>query len=159
MVRGWLARARYKKRLFETQETSQYFKRQELLETVQKGQNYDPLSKPRKHVEYQYSTGALYRGEMRGGFRDGRGLMVWPDKASYDGEWKEGYACGQGVFFHADGDVYDGGWLNNKCKGYGTYTNKNGACYKGYWKNDTQCGTGTETWPEGSKYNGMYVDG
>ena len=53
---------------------------------------------------------------MRGGFRDGRGTMTWPDGAKYEGEWKIGYACGSGAFFHADGDIYDGQWNNNKCK-------------------------------------------
>ena len=31
---------------------------------------------------------------MRGGFREGYGVMTWEDGAKYEGNWKEGYACG-----------------------------------------------------------------
>ena len=59
-------------------------------------------------VEYKYKTGAIYKGYMKGGFRDGKGIMIWPDKAKYDGEWKEGFASGNGKFYHADGGTYNG---------------------------------------------------
>ena len=72
-----------------------YFKREELFETLQNtNQVYDP-SQPLTTVRYIYnSTGAVYEGQMRGGFRDGRGVMTWQDNAKYDGEWKMGYAFG-----------------------------------------------------------------
>ena len=115
-----------------------YFKREELFETLKnQDQKFDP-NMPVKEVRYNYqSTGSHYEGQMKGGFRDGKGVMTWADNAKYDGEWKMGYASGNGIFYHADGDVYDGAWNNNKCNGYGVYTNKKGARYEGYWKNDT----------------------
>jgi hypothetical protein len=86
-----------------------YFKREELFETIQNtAQKYDP-SLPLDNTRYVYqSTGAVYQGQMRGGFRDGKGTMTWADGAKYEGEWKMGYACGNGKFLHADGDVYEG---------------------------------------------------
>ena len=45
-------------------------------------------------MKYVYKTGAVYEGEMRGGFRDGRGKMTWSDQAYYEGEWSMGYASG-----------------------------------------------------------------
>ena len=118
-----------------------YFKREELYETLKnKDQAFDQ-SLPQTHTRYTYqSTGAVYEGQMRGGFRDGQGVMTWSDGAKYEGEWKMGFACGQGIFHHADGDIYDGQWQSNKCNGHGVYTNKKGAKYEGSWKNDTQSG-------------------
>lgn len=86
-----------------------YFKREELFETIQNNaQKYDP-SLPLDNTRYVYqSTGAVFLGQMRGGFRDGKGTMTWADGAKYEGEWKMGYACGNGKFLHADGDVYEG---------------------------------------------------
>lgn len=37
-----------------------------------------------KTIKYQ-CTGATYTGNMRGGFRDGKGVMKWADGAYYDG--------------------------------------------------------------------------
>jgi len=70
-----------------------YFKREEMMETITQGQQYHANS-PFKAVKYEYSTGAVYEGQMKGGFRDGKGTMTWPDGASYSGQWKEGFANG-----------------------------------------------------------------
>lgn len=113
-----------------------YFKREELLETVNQNEKYDK-TKPLKKVKHIYKcSGAVYEGEMRCGFREGYGKMTWTDGASYEGQWLEGFANGKGKFNHHYGDQYDGNWKNNKCHGYGTYTNKKGALYKGNWNND-----------------------
>lgn len=46
-----------------------YFKKEELLETLQKGQKYDPKGKiEQKTIDYA-TTGSLYEGGMRGGLR------------------------------------------------------------------------------------------
>ena len=118
-----------------------YFKREEFYETLQnKDQNFNAQA-PVQAVNYKYKcTGSTYEGQMKGGFRHGRGTMEWTDSAKYEGDWQMGYACGKGTFYHADGDIYEGIWNNNKCNGYGVYTNKKGARYEGYWKNDTQSG-------------------
>ena len=139
LVRGFLQRRKYRVMTNKIHMTNGiYFKREELFETLQnKDQKYDQ-SLPQKTTRYVYkSTGASYDGQMRGGFRDGRGTMTWSDGAKYEGEWKMGYASGSGTFHHADGDIYDGHWESNKCNGYGVYTNKKGAKYEGSWKNDT----------------------
>ena len=106
-----------------------YFKQEEHDETAM-GQQYDK-SLPLEHREHTYKTGAVYQGNMRGGFRDGKGTMTWPDKARYEGDWKQGQASGSGKFFHADGGVYTGQFSENKCKGYGIYKNQQGSKYEG----------------------------
>ena len=89
-----------------------YFKREEMYETLHnQGQRYNP-DEPLRDVNYNYKNNSNYKGQMRGGFREGDGIMTWEDGAKYDGQWKEGYACGQGIFHHADGDKY--WYLNGK---------------------------------------------
>jgi hypothetical protein len=62
-------------------------------------------------------TGAVYTGQMKGGFRHGKGKMVWKDNSQYDGNWVMGMASGQGKFIYASGDEYEGNWYNNKAHG------------------------------------------
>ena len=57
-----------------------------------------------------YKSGGVYSGEMRGGFRDGEGLMEWKDGAKYEGNFSFGQPFGLGVFTYPDGDVFRGHW-------------------------------------------------
>lgn len=160
LVRGYRERKKYKQLQVEMQiKHTQYFKKEELFETLQPGQKYNPNAPvEQKTIQYK-TTGSVYQGGMRGGLRHGFGKMTWADGASYQGDWADGFAQGQGTFIHKDGDSYEGEWKNNKCFGYGKYINKNGATYVGMWKNDLQSGQGEEVWPEGSRYKGTYEDG
>lgn len=117
-----------------------YFKKEELMETLRKGQKYNSKGKIEQKTITYASTGSVYEGGMRGGLRQGFGKMTWADGACYQGDWSDGFAQGNGTFFHKDGDQYEGEWRNNKCFGYGKYINKNGATYVGNWKNDLQSG-------------------
>lgn len=112
---------------------SKYFKNDESRETL-KG-----IFKDSDQIVYRvhtYKTGAVYKGQWKGGLRHGQGSMQWPDNAKYEGQWEYNQACGYGTFYHADGDVYEGQWQTNKCNGKGVYTNVNGAKYDGDWKED-----------------------
>lgn len=92
-----------------------YLKPEEARETL----SNKPLESKRvpKPVAHQYSNGATYKGEWRGGFRDGKGKMTWPDGASYEGDWELGKANGKGKFIHTDGDMYEGEWRNDRAFG------------------------------------------
>ena len=115
----------------------QYFKKEELMETINSGGKYDPNAPLiKKEITYK-CTGSVYSGEMQGGFRHGMGKMKWQDGACYEGYWNQGFAQGKGIFYHKDGDTYDGEWKSNKCNGFGIYVNKvKDATYEGFWKND-----------------------
>ena len=54
--------------------------------------------------------GGVYSGEWLGGFRDGRGLMVWKDGSKYEGNFSFGRPWLSGKFTYYDGDVYEGEW-------------------------------------------------
>ena len=83
-----------------------YFLEEEFWETIQRGVVFKESQKLVKK-EYEYKcTGAKYIGEWKGGFRNGKGTMIWKDGAKYEGEWVLGRANGQGVFTHLKGEVY-----------------------------------------------------
>ena len=85
-----------------------YFTQAEFWETLTKKKKYKP-DRQRKYKEYTYKcSGAVYKGEWKGGFRDGYGYIKWPDGAQYNGEWLDNRAHGYGKFIHAIGDIYDG---------------------------------------------------
>lgn len=108
-----------------------YFLDEEFFETVSKTQKYNSKAKlTRKDYTYKCS-GSEYKGEWRGGFRHGQGVMVWGDGAKYEGQWELGKASGRGVFTHTKGEIYSGEWRNDKAHGQGTYIHNNGARYEG----------------------------
>ena len=133
MVRGFLARQRYREMLSDGEKGSKYFKRRESLETCRAVL----LKKELSYAVKTYSTGACYSGQMLGeALRHGTGCMVWTDTAQYQGDWDYNQASGKGKFKHADGDTYEGEWFNNKANGKGIYLNAKGAKYTGTWKDD-----------------------
>ena len=108
LVRGYLQRKKYRVLVDKVNTAAGiYFKKEELFETLKTNEKYNPKA-ALKTVKHTYSTGAVYEGQMRGGFREGKGKMTWVDGGKYDGEWKMGFACGKGTFHHADEDVYEG---------------------------------------------------
>jgi len=83
------------------------------------------LSKKSKLPHYReetnskmYNHGGIYSGELRGGFRDGLGIMKWKDGAIYNGNWSFGRPAGQGKFIFPDGDSYEGKWTYYFSKGF-----------------------------------------
>ena len=71
----------------QTQSNGAYFKREEHYETINENDKFNPSEIQETRVK-NYTTGATYDGQWRGGFRDGEGTMTWADGAKYQGEWK-----------------------------------------------------------------------
>jgi len=65
MIRGWLERRKFRAFEYEmTMSMGQYFKKEELMETIQKGVKHDPNAPiVKKEITYQ-STGSTYTGDM-----------------------------------------------------------------------------------------------
>jgi hypothetical protein len=99
---------------------SRYFTLDESRETLTSNK-YDPNLPREERPLYKFKSGATYKGEWKGGFRDGFGEQHWPDGARYIGEWKDNRAHGQGKFIHVDKDEYEGEWANDKANGRGVY--------------------------------------
>ncbi len=85
-----------------------YFTDEEFRETLRKNTIYYPNAKL-EIKDYHYKcTNSTYNGEWRGGFRQGYGVMKWPDGAMYEGTFDFGRANGQGKFTHLKGEIYEG---------------------------------------------------
>ncbi|CDW79131.1 UNKNOWN [Stylonychia lemnae] len=148
---------------------TKYFTRQELRETIKPSKLHSLQyileekgtinKKNQTKPPYKYKNGAIYVGQWKGGFRDGKGRMDWPDGASYDGEWVLGYAQGLGIFSDELGNTYVGQFIMSMAHGRGEYTNTEGSVYDGQWRFDKQEGYGIEKLASGSIFQGNYQAG
>lgn len=87
LVRGWLDRRKYRIIAMTTQVQTRYFKKDEAMETLVRGEKYDDKGAITT-AKYTYTTNAQYDGQWLGGLRHGKGVMQWPDGARYDGLWQ-----------------------------------------------------------------------
>lgn len=54
-------------------------------------EKHDPVHYPKEK--------AIYKGEVKGGVREGRGMQIWKDGTVYMGEWKSDRINGKGMMF------------------------------------------------------------
>ncbi|TNV79733.1 hypothetical protein FGO68_gene665 [Halteria grandinella] len=161
-IQSWYRTYRAKREYVTRQSDSsrrKYFTLAEFWETISPVRVYAKQNIQVRSYSYQ-STGAQYYGQWLGGFREGQGVMTWPDGARYEGGWHLNRAHGHGKFTHVVGDIYEGAWYRDKACGHGTYTSATtGGTYNGTWHNDFQHGSGLEHWQDGSSYHGDFAFG
>lgn len=68
---------------------------------------------------------SIYSGTIRGGKKNGYGVLSWPDGGKYDGEWKNNKRDGKGTWISAEGEKCEGVWHNQRMVGQGK-TKKDG---------------------------------
>lgn len=107
-VRKLLSQVRLKNFLRVSKPKFPYFSLEEVKETLSttsRGQ----LNLERK-PPYKYKSGGVYKGEWKGGFREGYGVMQYQDGARYEGSWEWGRPYGMGRFITSDGEQFTGIW-------------------------------------------------
>lgn len=109
---------------------------------------------PGNPSDYDY-----YRGEIRNGEPNGRGLLVYKNRDRYEGQFRNGMPDGVGMFLFTSGDRYEGQFRNGKANGRGTFTFTNGDRYLGQLQNGYPHGTGTFTFASGQIYSGQFYLG
>ena len=62
--------------------------------------------------------------------------MKYKNEDLYKGEIKDGKRNGKGIMIYKSVDIYDGNWVDNEKEGKGIMTFKNGKIFDGYWEND-----------------------
>ena len=87
----------------------EYFSREEIYETITPGKKMVTEAVKRS---FTYKSGATYSGQWLGGFRHGKGIMIWSDGSEYVGDWSYGLPAGFGKFIHHDGEFFEGNWSN-----------------------------------------------
>lgn len=93
--------------------------------------------------EKKYQGGAVYTGELKNGWPEGEGEIIFPNSSRYVGKWKNGIYNGQGSYYSNTGFVYTGEWENGKYNGYGKLCRENGEIHEGMWANNVMEGQGT----------------
>jgi hypothetical protein len=131
--RTFIARSIYKKSLKKHKPNFYYFSYEEVTAFISRSCRLPSYREETKSK--MYSNGGVYSGELRGGFRDGFGVMQWKDGAKYTGEWSFGRPWGQGTFLFPDGDTYSGLWQ----------------CYFARGSENDLSGLGLILWKEGVK--------
>lgn len=114
---------------------SLHLTREDAVETL----SSQPLALAREKKTHRYSSGGVYDGQWLGGFRDGWGVMTWPDGAVYRGFWSFGFPRNEGKFTYSDFDVYEGLWIYWNTRGNALIYNLDD-CRDGYewlWLKET----------------------
>ncbi len=75
----------------------------------------------------------IYKGEIKNGMPNGRGVYTYPDGERYVGQFKNGIQDGQGTLSYPDGRKYVGEFKNGIQNGQGTNTFSNGWNGVGEW--------------------------
>lgn len=79
-----------------------------------------------KIMEY---TGSSYKGDIKDGRLEGKGVYSFPTLTKYDGELKDGMFHGKGTLSFENGAKYEARWVNGRALG-GTYTFPDGLVYQ-----------------------------
>ncbi|XP_059060431.1 radial spoke head 10 homolog B-like isoform X3 [Achroia grisella] len=102
----------------------------------------------------EYCAISGYKGEWDKYIRDGKGLMIWPNRDFYRGDWKNGVMSGYGLYIwdaHYNNtmslpsiNAYRGSWEKGQRNGYGILNLGLGlgSHYKGEFKNNKKHGVG-----------------
>ncbi len=83
-----------------------------------------------------YSDGSYFKGEWRGGKRQGKGIFHRANGEEYRGDFKDDYMNGSGSYYWPNGNWYKGDVLNGALTGKGTrYSSKTRCYYSGCFEN------------------------
>jgi len=101
---------------------------------------------------------ARYRGELKNGEKEGRGISEWSDGSKYEGHWSLGKRNGFGTYFWPDGRKFIGIHVSDK-RACGKFVWPEGSTYEGDYKNSVRHGHGVFRWPNGDFYEGGWKEG
>ena len=81
-----------------------------------------------------YANKKNYIGEFKEGYKNGYGIMSWPNGEKYEGSWsKDTFKFG--IYHWPNGNVYVGNFKNDSVNGYGSfYSSLLGTIESGIWK-------------------------
>jgi hypothetical protein len=102
---------------------------------------------------------AKFRGTMKGGRADGRGIYSDRSGLVYDGEWKDGVMEGYGSLRLPNADEYLGRFRDGKANGIGHYIDVRGEIYDGTFVDGLRDGRGVTQLPNGQTYPSTWIAG
>ncbi len=127
---------------------------------VTKGR-YDRGRLDPKEVEFVWSNGSRYRGEIdpRTKNMHGKGVLEYADGGVYEGEFKRDQPDGAGVLKYADGEVRRGTFVAGQLNGMGSILYANQTRYEGEFRAGEPNGHGRMEFSDGQLYEGTFVSG
>ncbi|MEB3293114.1 MAG: hypothetical protein VKJ24_08130 [Synechococcales bacterium] len=100
-----------------------------------------------------------YEGQLRNGFPNGTGVLVYDNDDRYEGQVKNGIPHGVGMFVFKNNDRYEGQVRNGKPEGKGIFTTAKGDRYTGIMKDGHPHGNGTFVFANGDVFSGRFYLG
>ena len=91
-----------------------------------------------------FSSGNIFKGEIKDGKYNGPGVFIWSDGRKYEGIFEDGKKHGHGKWSSNNGEYFVGEWKNGKKNGHGIFTYPDGSKYIGKWENGRKNGYGIE---------------
>lgn len=110
-------------------------------------------------LEWRYrGRTSRFRGEVREGAPNGRGVQTWPGGDRYEGQFRDGRRHGSGTYVWANGDRYQGEWREGRQHGLGVFAWRGGNRYAGYFRLGQPDGFGV-CLTDGSRIEGEWDNG
>lgn len=134
---SWAAKIEHERRAKLIEEARLQEEQRQRDEDLKRDRERAAAMETNKKVEFTYSDGSVYVGQMTDGFRQGDGHMTFDDGSTYDGHWISDKMEGYGVRNWLDGIEYKGEWKNDMMEGRGTYTLQDGSVIEGLFSEDT----------------------
>ena len=69
-------------------------------------------------VTINYENGDIYKGEIKNGEKEGKGIMVYKNGYIYDGYWKNDKKEGKGIMIYKNGEILDTFWKEDEPENY-----------------------------------------
>jgi len=89
--------------------------------------------------------GYVYEGNFKDDYKEGEGVLTWPDGRQYSGQFVQGKFHGKAVMIWADGRKYEGQYVYGRKHGVGTFIWPDGRRYVGDWNDGRRHGKGVYT--------------
>ena len=114
---------------------------------------------PHGSGKFFYADGAVFKGEVFRGKRQGKGEIQYANGDRYVGDFFEDLSDGEGKYYYSNGQRYEGSFKNGNFEGQGTMFYADGSKYVGSWKDDKRNGKGIEYNSKGRvEFNGIFED-
>lgn len=104
----------------------------------------------------KYSTGDVYKGDLKGIVRDGLGVIEYANGDIYDGDFVDDKRTGNAVISYSDGSSYIGEVVDGIPHGKGIYTFSDSSWYYGDFDNGRKHGVGEYHDADGSYFYGSF---
>ncbi|MEY9234061.1 hypothetical protein ABIF68_002508 [Bradyrhizobium japonicum] len=102
---------------------------------------------------------AEYRGSLRDGRMEGRGVYAESAGLKYEGQWRDGLMNGRGTLQLPTGDEYVGRFAQGKANGDGRLIDMTGEIFEGNFVDGRKHGLGKTTLPNGASYLSSWTRG